>query len=203
MSSTVTATVEGLSVIKQAVREIGRLYVDRFERARRLFVEERACALRTDRATEYRIKSEVSKFFDVPYQAVCFAGSAQLGFSIYKDRLFVPATSDLDIACVNGRLFESAWTDVISSTRAFTDETKFSGLRASEIDLFKQSILRRGMIRIELMPRSKLSSSWQQFEERVSRANVTLFRRVSIAIYMNEYAFCWKQEASLAAFLAV
>jgi hypothetical protein len=190
-----------LNALKETVRDFGKKYRDRFQRARRIFVEERAVALGAFRDTEYEIKELISKFFEVPYRTICFAGSAQLGFSIYKDRLFVPASSDLDVACVDMGLFEMAWADIVSTTRAFTDETKFSGLTPDEIRLFKESILRRGMIRVELMPRSDLSNKWKRFEQGLSRNYPRQFGKISCAIYMGEYAFCWKQDATLESFL--
>lgn len=190
-----------LAKLKASVRLTCSLYRERFDRARRLFVEERAQALTTQRHIEYEIRARICEQFGIPYRTVCFAGSAQLGFSIHKDRMFLPASSDLDVACVSLRLFEQAWADVVSTTRAFTDETKFSGLRPQEINLFKDSILRRGMIRVESMPRSDLSAKWQQFEQALSRRHAREFGKISVAIYMSEYAFCWKQDASLAVFL--
>lgn len=186
---------------KEQIRNLGKKYADRLERARRIYIEERAAVLGLRRDDEYAIKSRVSEYYSIPYGAVCFAGSAQLGFSITKDRLFVPATSDLDVACVDLGLFERAWTDIVSVTRAFTDETKFSGLKPQDIQLFKESILRRGMIRVELMPRSDQSNKWRLFEEGLSRRYTQLFGKISCAIYMNEYAFCWKQDSTLQEFL--
>lgn len=192
---------ESLLGLQNAVRRIGARYINRLDRARRLFIEERACALTQDREAEYDIKSEASRFFNVSYSSIAFAGSAQLGFSIPKERLFVRARSDLDIACISPTLFQESWTDVISTTRAFTDETKFSGLQPDKIKLFKESILRRGMIKVRLMPRSALSLKWQSFEDRLSRKHSKIFGSVSVAVYLNEYAFCWKQDAALDGFL--
>lgn len=190
-----------LNEAKEKLRTLGRRYVDRLERARRIYIEERAAVLGQHRDVEYEIKSRIAKHYGIPYRAVCFAGSAQLGFSINKDRLFVPAASDLDVACVDLGLFERAWTDAVSVTRAFTDETKFSGLEPKEIQLFKESILRRGMIRVELMPRSDQSNKWRRFEESLSRSFAQHFGKISCAIYMSEYAFCWKQDTTLQEFL--
>ncbi|WP_173975954.1 hypothetical protein [Magnetospirillum sp. LM-5] len=193
-------TTAALESLKKSLREIGTLYRSRLDRARRLFIEERACALKGLRDVEYSVKQDVAQFFRISYASVCFTGSAQLGFSILKNKMFQPGISDLDVACVSADLFQDSWTDVITSTRAFTDETKFSGLSRDEIDLFKQSILRRGMIRVSLMPRSEISREWQGFEQKLTRKYAPYFGEISIAVYMNEYAFCWKQDAALAGF---
>jgi hypothetical protein len=86
-------------------------------RARRLFSEERAASLRFQRDDEFKITTDVSTFFGILYSSACFCGSAQLGFSVHKDKLFEPAISDLDAACVNAALFQKE-IDVINTTRA-------------------------------------------------------------------------------------
>jgi len=188
-----------LARMKAKVRTIAASYPDREQRARRLFIEERAAAFAATGhlEKEFKIKTEISEFFGIPYSAVCFCGSAQLGFSAHKDRLFAPAVSDLDAACVSSLVFQKAWADVIDSTSAFTDLAVFGSRGAGEVDLFKDQILRRGMIRVEMMPKSRLSKEWGSFQGDLSRRYTDLFKKVTITIYMNEYAFCWKQDSAL------
>lgn len=190
-----------IETLKGTVRTIGAQYTDREARARRLFIENRATALQADRDREFAIRSEISDFFDIPYSAVSFCGSAQLGFSVPKNQLFRTGASDLDAALVSPNLFQQAWKDAIDVTRAFTDATPFGSSASREIELFKDQILRRGMIRIGAMPNSALSSRWRQFEGRLSRGHTTIFRSITLAIYMNEYAFCWKQDSAIAALM--
>lgn len=174
-----------------------RLYKERIDRSRRLFIEERSFALKDNRHIEYLIKRDVSNFFHINYSCVAFTGSAQLGFSAHKDKPFVRRVSDLDIACIDVGLFQESWVDILETTRAFTDETSFSGIPAEKIACFKESIYKRGMIRVSQLPRSSKSLEWKKFEDKMSRDYVDFFKCVSIAIYMNEYAFCWKQDSAL------
>jgi hypothetical protein len=186
-----------LQALKSEVRKISARYDDRELRARRLFIEERAASLHFQRDEEFKIKTDVSTFFSIPYSAVCFCGSAQLGFSVHKNKLFEPAISDLDAACIDVALFQKAWIDVINTTRAFSDLTPFGSRSEESIELFKQRILKRGMILVDAMPLSLLSRSWGQFQGEISRRNTSMFRKITIAVYMNEYAFCWKQDSVL------
>ena len=190
-----------VDVLKKHVLTLARKYSDRLRRARRVFVEERAVALASDREVEYSVKESISQFFGIKYSEIAFAGSAQVGFSAHKNRPFVKAVSDLDVACVSSDLFQIAWADVITATRAFTDATKFAGLREGEVDRFKDGILRRGMIRVEIMPRSELSMRWKSFEDSLSREYATYFGGINVAIYLNEYAFCWKQDSAISSIL--
>jgi hypothetical protein len=187
-------SIEGL---KQAVRAISARYADREQRARRLYIEERAASLHLDREREFRIRTDISEYFGVSYSAVAFAGSAQLGFSIHKNTMFEPTVSDLDAACIDAGLFQKAWVDVVSSTRGFTDPTPFGRRGEEKIARFKEQILKRGMIKIDALPLSDLSREWSHFEGVLSRRHTSIFRRITLAIYMNEYAFCWKQDSSL------
>lgn len=187
--------------LKRRVREIGSAYPDREQRARRLYVEERAAALHSDREREFAIRTEISEFFRVPYSAVAFCGSAQIGFSILKDKLFEPAVSDLDAACISPELFQRAWIDVAKSTRALSDLTKFGRRSPRDIQIFQDQILKRGMIRVAAMPQSSLSPAWSSFQMQLSRKHASVFRNVSVAVYMNEYAFSWKQDSALSQLL--
>lgn len=189
--------LDALADLKNAVRAIGSQYSNRLDRARRLFIEERCSALNQLRAVEYQIKSDVSGFFGIDYANVCFTGSAQLGFSPHKNTMFTPGTSDLDIACVSVDLFQRGWIDIVSVTRAFSDHTTFGALRDHEISTFKETIVKRGMIRVAQMPKSSLSTQWRRFEEQMSRKYAANFGSISFAVYMNEYAFCWKQDSAL------
>lgn len=190
-----------LDALKAAVRSIGSRFPDREERSRRLFLTERPASLNRQTDREFAIKTDVSEFFSIPYSAVAFCGSGQLGFSVHKNKLFEPGKSDLDVACIDTELFQRAWMDVIHTTRAFTDLSAFGELGQDGVNQLRDQIVRRGMIRIEVMPQSPLSRDWSRFEGVVSRKHTDLYRNLSIAIYMNEYAFCWKQDSAVAALM--
>jgi hypothetical protein len=182
--------------LKRRVRLISGKYTNREDRARRVFIEEGPQTF--DRDRQFEIRTAISQFYEIPYSAVHFCGSAHLGFSAQKNRLFIPAESDLDAACADTGLFQAAWQDVVSTSRAFTDQSCFRTRRSDQIKLFMDQILRRGMIKVEMMPYSKRSRSWVRFQDDLSRQHSGIFRKVTIAIYINEYAFCWKQDSTLA-----
>lgn len=190
-----------LEDLKRQIRTISMRYDDREQRARRVFIEERAASLQQERHREFEIRTETSTFFDIAYSAVSFCGSGQIGFSIHQNKPFERCVSDLDVACIDVELFQKAWKDVVSTTRAFTDLTPF-GSRKKNIEIFKEQILRRGMIWIDAMPQSALSLSWSHFQGTLSRKHTAIFSKISFAIYMNEYAFCWKQDSVLSNLVA-
>lgn len=187
-----------MDVLKRAVRSIGGRFPDREERARRLFITEPPASLTSARDREFQIKTAISQYFGIPYSAVSFCGSAQIGFSVHKDTLFQPGVSDLDAACIDPFLFQQAWMDVVETTRAFTDLTPFGHTSTERIDTFRDQIARRGMIRVDAMPMSATSRDWSSFQSSLSRKHTLMYKRISVAIYINEYAFCWKQDSAIA-----
>lgn len=188
-----------LDELKTKLRVVGSLYDDREARARRIFMEERARILVNEREREFNIRTSVSQNFNVPYGSVAFTGSAQLGFSIHKDRLFQPGISDLDVACIDANLFQKAWKDVNSSSKSFNDYTVFpSGVN---VRTFKDMLVKRGIIIIDKMPISELSREWKVYQNKISIDHSSIFKRISIAIYINDYAFCWKQDSSLSSLI--
>lgn len=190
-----------LEDLKASVRSIGIRFPNREERARRLFLTKSPVSLQDDQDREFRIKSDISRFFSIPYSSVSFCGSAQLGFSVHKDTLFEPRRSDLDVACIDPYLFQQAWADVIDVTRAFTDLTPFARRPRDQIENFRDQIVRRGMIRVDAMPISSMSRNWAVFQDSVSREHSSYFKRISFAVYINEYAFCWKQDSVLSSLM--
>ena len=190
-----------VSDLRDRVRAIGKSHSDREARARRIFLLEGAKALEAERETEFDVKSAVAEFFGVRFSAVAFCGSAQLGFSAIKGTEFVKGRSDLDVAIIHTDLFQAAWENVVSSTRAFSDLTPFGRRGRDEIATFKKQILGRGMIRVKMMPISDLSREWRDFEDKISRDHSRTFSGISFAIYISEYAFCWKQDSALQAIL--
>lgn len=64
--------------------------------------------------------------------------------------------------------------------------------------MLQEQILRRGMIRVDAMPISTLSREWSAFQIDLSLKHTDIYRNITLAIYINEYAFCWKQDSALA-----
>jgi hypothetical protein len=73
-----------LEELKSQLRTISARYPDREQRARRVFIEERAAALQQERDREFDIRTEISAFFDIAYSAVSFCGSGQLALAFIR-----------------------------------------------------------------------------------------------------------------------
>jgi hypothetical protein len=187
--------------IKLNITDIGSQYKDREIRARRLFIQDSPVAFSQDRAREFEIKCQISDFFDIPYASIKFCGSAQLGYSVHKDRPFTRKSSDLDVAIISADIFQLIWKDLITTTRSFTDLSPFGYAQKAEVERLKSCISKRGMINVSQLPNSKLKVKCDAFLHELGQAHSDMFSKITAAVYLNEYAFCWKQDAALNEFI--
>lgn len=185
--------------LREQLRRSLSPYDDVVTQVRRAYFDLPSFALTDKHEVEFDIKRSVADRYSIPFRSVVFTGSAQLGFSPQKDTEFRQGSSDLDIACIDGRLFQEVWQSVLTITRAFTDLSSFDN--TGHADQLRDQILRRGMILFDFMPRSPQRSTEQAFLDGLSRRYRTHFGRVSLAVYMSEWNFCWKQVSALSTVL--
>jgi|GEM_PF-3303154 hypothetical protein len=191
---------EKLPELKAKLLNVCRLHKVRLDKVKHIFIQNRSYALKDETHIEYKIKNEIANALTINYTDISFAGSAQIGFSIHKETVFDKLTSDLDVACINSTLYTKAWEDVVSATNAFNDYTNFSGGEI-EAEKLKNGILRRGMILVDYMPKSSMSTNLRSLQSRLSLTHKMHFAKIKLAFYMSEYAFCWKQDSVISSLL--
>ncbi|NEI67988.1 hypothetical protein GR212_00270 [Rhizobium lusitanum] len=169
---------------------------DAVSRARKIYFDTSSYALEGKHDVEFEIKKAIADKYGIAFRSVVFSGSAQLGFSPYKDTSFVPGRSDLDVACIDSSLFQYYWSLVLRVTKAFNDESVWVGTDHSA--KLKSHLLKRGMILLDYLPRCPERTKDMAFLDDISRVYRAQFNRISLAIYINEAAFCWKQASALA-----
>ena len=177
------------------VQAMLRPYGNPVTRARRAYFDNATFALAGKHEVEFEIKQRVADRYDIPFRSVVFTGSAQLGFSTHKDTEFIQGSSDLDIACIDSTMYQYFWLSIQRATRAFTDQSIYIG-RDHE-DNLKNHILKRGMILFDFLPKCADRTNEITFLDLLSRNYRSYFGRVTLAVYMNEHAFCWKQNSAL------
>lgn len=178
-------------------------YREPHERARRIFLEEPSFALTTKKEFEFEIKSRISAHFNVQFRSIVFCGSAHLGFSPHKDTEFVPGASDLDVAIIDMGTFQSVWMLLVEATRAFTDLSGFRTFPNPDkiIEEVRGMMVRRGLIHLASMPTSRKLDYHRIFFDQLSKPYREVFSKINVTFYMNEYAFCWKQNSALVTLL--
>jgi hypothetical protein len=104
----------------------------------------------------FGLKEVVARQFQVNPVEVVLVGSAKLGFSIADKKRYRPfgESSDIDLAIISPRLFDSIWDDVFDhycSVRHWPEEQQF------------KSYLFRGWIRPDKLPRLQRAEAWWDF----------------------------------------
>lgn len=184
---------------RKSLQNIARSVSSRAERTRRIFLSEPSFAFRDDRTPEFEIKSAIAEYFGCPYGSVIFCGSAQLGLSPHKDRVFTPGRSDLDVAITDFWLFQQAWSKLVDYTRAFSNLTVFPRrpMIEKEIEYIKSALVRRGMISLKSMPRGKYFDDARNFLDIFSGQYSSIISEINVAFFLSEEAFIWKQDSAL------
>lgn len=181
------------------IRGIANSIRDPELRAQRIFFAEPTFALTGLGDVEFDIKHRISDHFRCDFRSVAFCGSAHLGFSPTKDSEFSPGASDLDVAIIDNVVFQDVWRDLVALSQGFNNLSVFgSEPEASEkIAELRDMLSKRGLIHSHNLPRGEPFDKDRAFFQILSRAYTRLFSGISVSFYMNEYAFAWKQNASI------
>lgn len=119
-----------------------------------------------DEDQHYELKEEIADHFAIHPSEVLVVGSGKLGFSIVPDKRYrhFGDTSDVDVAVVSPRLFESIWREVF-------DYAHEGGYWPARRDFEKY--LFRGWIRPDKLPPSnvfELGNDWWEFFRSLTRS---------------------------------
>jgi len=180
---------------RKSLQEVIRNYSDPALRVKRAYFDRPSMALKDKHDIEFDIKAAVSDRYKVPFRSVVFTGSAQLGFSPHKDTEFAVGKSDLDIAVIDGRLYQEVWEVVLRRSDGFNNLSAFHSEEHRRN--IQTHMLKRAMILLDFMPRCEERSREQLFLDQLSVKYRRIFGRVSLAVYMSEAAFCRKQVSAL------
>lgn len=74
---------------------------------------------------QFQILNEISEYFNVPIINIQVVGSSKIGYNFHKRTTFNSLTSDLDIAIIDGNLFQHYTEWVFKITDGFADRSGF------------------------------------------------------------------------------
>ena len=157
--------------------------------ARRLFLYDSSIAFANDKARGFTILNEVRDRFKVPFSAVRIVGSAQLGYSYFSRRDFLPTVSDLDLAIVSPTLFQQYSELVYWVTKRYTDLSNFDRKDGISSAPRFRNYLSEGMFRPDLMPKGSQKDEWFSFFNQLSNKHADIFKSVNAGIYLSEGFF--------------
>lgn len=138
------------------------------------------------------IKDVLADELNTPISMVRICGSAYWGHSFVNDTPFRPAESDLDVALINPQLFVACLSEVRQLTRNFSNLTFFRGAQTIPIT-FQDYAYKKGIIRVDLMPLTKIKRNLDSVSDAVSRKYINHFSKISFMIYDSEHSFTVKQ----------
>lgn len=185
------------------LRSVASAQVPPIEKTRRIFLEEPSFSTLQKRNSEFAIKSRIAEIFDVPYSSVRFCGSAHLGISTAKGTTFELGVSDLDIAIVSASAFSGAFEQLAKSTRGFDDVSSYGPHEQSKVEQIKKRIWQRGFILVSDIRASDWARSKTDELRELSQKHRNMFSKITAAIYLSEYFYCWKQKSAIDGLLAI
>jgi hypothetical protein len=163
--------------------------------ARRLFLYDPNNVFQQDPERGFEILDEVRAQFKVPFSSIRVAGSAQLGFSCYQNRDFIPQESDLDIAIISQSLFQSYSEFVYGVTKRYSDLTGFGRTVGQSNAQQFRSNLGNGYFRPDLMPNCKQKDDWFRFFNQLGTKHTDWFKSINAGIYLSEAFFEMKNSS--------
>lgn len=146
---------------------------------------------------QFQILNEISEYFNVPITNIQVVGSSKIGYSFHKRTKFNSLTSDLDIAIIDGNLFQQYTEWVFKNTDGFADRTGFPFLDGKSTYQQYINYVAKGIFRPDLMPTGKKRLNWLKFFGQLSSKNKDLFKSINAGIYLSQTFFEFKQTSNI------
>lgn len=167
------------------------------EIARKIYLTYPTTVLVGKEERQFQILNEISEYFNVPIMNIQVVGSSKTGYSFHKITPFNPLTSDLDIAIIDGNLFQHYTEWVYKISEGFSNRTGFQNYDG--ISTYQQYIncVAKGIFRPDLMPTGKKRLNWLKFFGQLSSKNKDLFKSINAGIYLSQTFFEIKQTSNI------
>lgn len=162
--------------------------------ARKIYLSYSTEIFKDNEDAEFYIKNTISQQFEIPFSSIEIAGSSKTGLSFYKNKVFQPGLSDLDIAIISLPLFNKFSEHSHQITKGYTDLTIFPFFKGRRTDKQFISKLPDGFVNPFFMPNCEMKSKWLDFFNKLSNSYFDLFKNINGGIYASEYFFEFKQE---------
>lgn len=139
----------------------------------------------------YELKKQISNYFGVNQRSIFMCGSAKLGFSISPGKLWRhidgddDKDSDVDMVIVSDEVFDKYWKSILEYK-----ETQISfNFKDKNNEEFLEYFF-RGWLRPDKFPyKYKGADEWFEFFRNISYKKEFGSRKVTVAIYREEYFF--------------
>lgn len=146
---------------------------------------------------QFDIFSRIKERFEINYLDIQVCGSSKTGFSLIKEREFIPGQSDLDIAIINQNLYQKFLEKSHEITGGFSDLSSFPTIKGERSDRQFFANLSKGYFNPLAMPQCRKRSNWLDFFRQLSNNYYELFKNINASVYSSEYFFESKQEVCI------
>lgn len=167
------------------------------EIVRKIYLTYPTNALVGNEERQFQILNEISEYFNVSIINIQVVGSSKTGYSFHKRTTFNSLTSDLDIAIIDGNLFQQYTEWVFKNTDGFTDRSGFPLLDGKSTYQQYINCVAKGIFRPDLMPTGKKRLNWLKFFGQLSSKNKDLFKSINAGIYLSQTFFEFKQTSNI------
>lgn len=167
------------------------------EIVRKIYLTYLTTALVGNEERQFQILNEISEYFSIPIMNIQVIGSSKTGYSFHKRTSFNSLTSDLDIAIIDGNLFQHYTEWVFKNTDGFTVRTDFPIYDGKSTYQQYFNCVAKGIFRPDLMPTGKKRLNWLKFFGQLSSKNKDLFKSINAGIYLSQTFFEFKQTSNI------
>lgn len=152
--------------------------------------------INTDNST-YIILDKISNHFAIPFKHIYVTGSAHIGFSLKTLNSFTKGASDLDIAIVDGELFDKILNGIVKDTSNFSKKDTFKNN-----DCYKKYVdnVARGFIHPLYFPSGSVRSNWFKFFDELTFDHINNYVKISACLFSSEESFKNRQKYSITRF---
>jgi hypothetical protein len=135
---------------------------------------------------EFYIKNKISTEFEIPFLSIAISGSSKTGISFFKDKLFEPGKSDLDIAIICLPLFNKFSEISNEATKGYTNLSVFPRYKGNLTNNQFKYNLTLGYINPFFMPNCSFKTKWIDFFNSLSNEHFDLFKNINACIYAGD-----------------
>ncbi|WP_313421865.1 hypothetical protein [Moraxella sp. CTOTU49803] len=150
----------------------------------------------SNREEEYfEFRNRIATKFDISFHEVFIVGSAKLGFSYHKEKLF-DYDSDIDVVMVNNKLFEKFYSQICDYQYKMDKNHRIvSNLEKSTYYEFMRYLI-KGWMRPDKLPTSfqidLLRTEWFDFFESISNEKSEVGNYKVAAGLFKDYSYLYK-----------
>ncbi|MDD2383134.1 MAG: hypothetical protein PHN18_02995 [Sulfurospirillaceae bacterium] len=141
---------------------------------------------------EFEIKKKIADHFSIPFSSIKIVGSAHIGSSPFKEKIFCKTKSDLDISIIDERIFNFYLQKILLITDSYSNLTFFSSKYSDTPKTFRYKVS-KGILDFTLLKSIDTIDDFEKFFRTLSNSYYNWFKNINAQIYLSETCMILKQ----------